>query len=124
MDKKKGGRGRRWFGPLAGLAGLTAGAVGVTLLLRRRRNSNDDEEEKSHQARERRGERTSQRVQERGAADRWARPGMSVTFRAEVMPGRSRSERSYLVAELLPNNRVILAGVAGEHSETEFEPIR
>lgn len=54
----------------------------------------------------------------------WARPGMSVTFRAEVMPGRERSERTFRVAELLPSGRVRLQGAAGEHAEKEFEPIR
>ncbi len=54
----------------------------------------------------------------------WARPGMNVTFRAELMPGRDGSERIYRVAEILPSGRVKLEGVAGEHAETEFEPIR
>lgn len=54
----------------------------------------------------------------------WARPGMNVTFRAEVMPGRDRSERTFRVAELLPSGRVSLQGAVGEHAEKEFEPIR
>jgi hypothetical protein len=49
---------------------------------------------------------------------------MKVTFRAELMPGRDGSERTYHVAELLPSGRIRLEGVAGEHAETEFEPIR
>jgi len=61
--------------------------------------------------------------QERGL-DRWARPGMSVTFRGELMPGRQRAERTFRVAELLPSGRVLLEGVAGEHTEHEFEQIR
>jgi len=54
-------------------------------------------------------------------ADVWARPGMSVTFRAEVMPGRDRDERTFQVKELLPSGRVLLFSVAGEHAENEFE---
>ncbi len=57
----------------------------------------------------------------RGEADRWARPGMSVTFRAELMPGRSRAERTFRVREVLASNRVRLEGFAGEHAESEFE---
>lgn len=59
----------------------------------------------------------------RQAADVWARPGMMVTFRAELMPGREREERTYRVNELLPSGRVSLHGVDGEHAEREFEPI-
>ena len=58
-----------------------------------------------------------------GAGDVWARPGMSVTFRAELMPGRDSNERTFRVKELLPNGRVILNGPAGEHTEKEFERI-
>jgi hypothetical protein len=59
----------------------------------------------------------------RQAGDVWARPGMLVTFRAELMPGREREERTYRVNELLPSGRVSLHGVDGEHAEREFEPI-
>jgi hypothetical protein len=61
---------------------------------------------------------------ERDMSDVWARPGMRVTFRAELKPGRDSSERTFTVAELLPNGRVLLEGVAGEHTEKEFEPLR
>lgn len=54
----------------------------------------------------------------------WARPGMTVIFRAELMPGREPSERAFLIAELLPSGRVKLVGKAGEHAETEFERVR
>lgn len=54
----------------------------------------------------------------------WARPGMRVTFRAELMPGRDPSERTFLVSEHLPSGRVTLEGIAGEHMETEFERVR
>jgi hypothetical protein len=57
-------------------------------------------------------------------ADVWARPGMMVTFRAEVMPGRDRQERTFRVKELLPSGRVTLDAAMGEHSETEFLPFR
>ena len=58
------------------------------------------------------------------SADTWARPGMEVVFRAEVMPGRHTSERTFHVTSLLPSGRVLLDGVAGEHAEREFQPIR
>ncbi|HEX8846010.1 MAG TPA: hypothetical protein VF791_15270 [Pyrinomonadaceae bacterium] len=56
--------------------------------------------------------------------DRWARPGMVVTFRAELMPGRDGSERTFRIKELLPSDRVLLEGVAGEHNRNEFERVR
>jgi hypothetical protein len=58
------------------------------------------------------------------SANRWARPGMSVVFRAELMPGRETSERTFRVKELLPSGRVLLEDFAGEHVEREFEEIR
>jgi hypothetical protein len=66
------------------------------------------------------------RAQTRNAAngDRWARPGMLVTFRAEVMPGRDASERTFRVQTLLPSKRVLLDGVSGEHNRNEFERVR
>jgi hypothetical protein len=54
----------------------------------------------------------------------WARPGMRVVFRAEVMPGRETSERTFRVVTLLPSGRVLLEGASGEHAEQEFERIR
>lgn len=103
-------RERRWLGALAGFAGLTAGAVGAALLLRRRGGV---EKGKSIYP-----------EYNRGAGDRWARPGMEVTFRAELMPGRARSERTFRVASIHPSGRVTLEGFTGDHSEPEFEPIR
>lgn len=58
------------------------------------------------------------------SADVWARPGMLVTFRAEVMPGRDPSERVFRVKELLPSGRVLLHDFAGEHNEKEFEHVK
>ncbi len=55
------------------------------------------------------------------APDAWARPGMKVTFRAELMPGRDPDERTYEVTDLLPSGRVLLDRVNGEHTQTEFE---
>lgn len=80
---------------------LAAGTLGTALLVRKRAKS-------------------------REAADgnRWARPGMSVTFRAELMPGRDASERTFRVKTLLPSNRILLEGVAGEHTKGEFERLR
>jgi hypothetical protein len=60
----------------------------------------------------------------RKASDVWARPGMPVTFRAELMPGRDRLERTFLVKELLPSGRVSLHGADGEHAEKEFDPVQ
>lgn len=57
-------------------------------------------------------------------ANVWARPGMQVVFRAELMPGRDASERVFRVKELLPSGRVLLHDFAGEHNEKEFEQIR
>jgi len=60
----------------------------------------------------------------RNVADIWARPGMEVVFRAELMPGRDASERTFRVQELLPSGRVVLENFAGEHAEKEFEAAR
>ena len=92
---------KRWLGGLA-LAAAGMGAIGTVIMKnrlgrRRRRDPN---------------------------ADTWARPGMSVTFRAELMPGRDGSERTYQVTDLLPSGRVLLDGVSGEHKENEFERVR
>jgi hypothetical protein len=54
----------------------------------------------------------------------WARPGMSVTFRGELMPGKDREARTFRVTHLLSSGRVLLEGVVGEHAEKEFEAIR
>jgi len=64
------------------------------------------------------------RRKRRAPPSTWARPGMKVVFRAELMPGRDASERTFRVTELLPSGRVLLDTVAGEHAEQEFEPLR
>lgn len=113
MGEEKGKRrGGRWLAALAGLAGLTAGAVGAAIIVRRRGASQ-----------ERQGKSIYPEYNRRGA-DRWARPGMGVTFRAELMPGRSRVERTFRVEETLPSGRVTLEGFNGDHAESEFEPMR
>jgi len=89
----------RWL--LGGLA-VGAGAIGAVGAYWKRRNVN-----------------SSKKV-----GDVWARPGMPVTFRAELMPGRDRIDRTFLVKELFPNGRVSLHGADGEHAEKEFEPIQ
>lgn len=53
----------------------------------------------------------------------WARPQMMVTFRAEIMPGKNKEERTYKIIKVLSNGRVILESFAGEHRESEFEPV-
>lgn len=90
---------RRWLGGLA----ITAGVVGATIAFLKRKNMG------------------ATPVKKKQVGDLWARPGMKVTFRAELMPGRDREERTFRIKELLPSGRVSLDGVDGEHSETEFE---
>ena len=94
---------RRLLGGLA-LAGGALGALGAVLMKQSKRG-------------------TARRASRARAADVWARPGMSVTFRAEVMPGRDRAERTFRVKELLSSGRVLLQGTGGEHAEREFERI-
>ena len=53
----------------------------------------------------------------------WARPEMAITFRAELMPGKSREERTFKIKEVLGNGRVILYDFTGEHRKSEFEPV-
>jgi len=53
----------------------------------------------------------------------WARPEMKVTFRAEIMPGREREQRTFRIKEVLPNGRIKLYDFIGEHREGAFEPI-
>jgi hypothetical protein len=87
-----------WIGAIA----LAAGAIGVASTYWKRKNMHAT----------------------RKAGDVWARPGMTVTFRAELMPGRDRHERTFRVKELLPSGRVSLQEVDGEHAEKEFEPVQ
>ena len=47
--------------------------------------------------------------------------GMSLTFRAEVMPGRERLDRTFQVTKVLANGRIELAELEGQHSLAEFE---
>ena len=53
----------------------------------------------------------------------WARPEMCVTFRAEIMPGRSREQRTFRIKSVFPNGRVTLHDFIGEHREAAFEPV-
>ena len=87
----------------AALAAAAMGAVGAVVIKRNGRPG---------------GRRKSKSV------DSWARPGMTVVFRAELMPGRSAAERTFRVTTLLPSGRVLLDGVAGEHTEKEFQSLR
>jgi hypothetical protein len=64
-----------------------------------------------------------QGAKRRKEADVWARPGMMVIFRAELMPGRDRDDRTFHVKELLPSGRVSLHEFEGEHAEKEFEAV-
>lgn len=53
----------------------------------------------------------------------WARPEMKVTFRAELMPGKDRGERTFRIKEVMPNGRVVLYDFVGEHRQSSFEPV-
>lgn len=53
----------------------------------------------------------------------WARPGMEVTFRAEIMPGKLREERTFRIAEVRPSGRVVLQDFNGEYRQEAFEKI-
>jgi hypothetical protein len=90
---------------LMGIVALSAGALGAAgaLLVRMKE---------------------PRRARAKKVPDVWARPGMSVTFRAELKPGRETAERTFRVAELLPNGRITVEGIAGEHAENEFERLR
>ncbi|HEX8888878.1 MAG TPA: hypothetical protein VF779_06855 [Pyrinomonadaceae bacterium] len=88
---------KRWLSSLA----VAAGTLGTAFLIRKRVKS-----------------------RETANGNKWARPGMLVTFRAELMPGRDASERTYRIKELLPSDRVLLDDVAGEHTKGEFERVR
>ena len=88
---------------LGGLA-LAAGALGTGAFLRKRTTMGA----KQQQAHD-------------NAQNVWARPGMAVTFRAELMPGRDREERTARIKQLLPSGRVLLHEVEGEHAQNEFE---
>ncbi len=92
------------------MAGLAAGALGAAVVVRRKRAMG--------------GKKSIYDEYNRSGADRWARPGMSVTFRAELMPGRDPVERTFRITEVLPSGRVTLERFAGEHTEAEFEQIR
>ena len=49
--------------------------------------------------------------------------GARLTFRAEVMPGKDRGERTFEVARVLLGGRIELTNLTGQHSMTEFEPL-
>ncbi len=65
----------------------------------------------------------SKRKQEPIKKHIWARPEMLVTFRAEIMPGKTRDERTFKVKEVRPNGRVKLYDFPDEHRQSSFEPI-
>ena len=88
-------------GWMIGAVALAAGAIGATSAYWKRKNMHAERK-----------------------VDVWARPGMIVTFRAELMPGRERHDRTFRVKELLSSGRVSLHGVDGEHAEKEFEPVQ
>ena len=68
--------------------------------------------------------RSAKKVKSDGpAADVWARPEMQVTFRAEIMPGRSQEDRTFRIKSVLPNGRVTLYDFPDEHRQGSFEPV-
>jgi hypothetical protein len=91
---------------LGGLA-LAAGAVGTAGAFMRKKQQMGKERRRA----------------EDNPASVWARPGMTVTFRAELMPGRDRETRTARVKKLLPSGRVLLDEIEGEHGQGEFDPI-
>ncbi len=91
---------------LIGSLAVAAGAIGAAGAYLKRKNM------------------TAQQSTRKQVGDVWARPGMSVTFRAELMPGRDRQDRTFRIKELLPSGRVLLHDVDGEHAEKEFEPVQ
>ena len=88
---------------LGGLA-LVAGAFGTGAFLRKKKAMGANQQRAPN-----------------NASNVWARPGMKVTFRAELMPGRDREERTARIRELLPSGRVLLQEIEGEHAQNEFE---
>ena len=58
-----------------------------------------------------------------GTVNVWARPEMSVTFKAEIMPGRTREERTFRIKSVRSNGRVVLHDFTGEHRQGAFEPL-
>jgi hypothetical protein len=46
---------------------------------------------------------------------------LTITFRAEVMPGRISEERTFPVAAVLPSGRIRLVGLCGEYAPNAFE---
>lgn len=65
----------------------------------------------------------SNKKSEKGPDYVWARPEMHVTFRAEIMPGKSREDRTYRIKSVLRNGRVTLYDFPDEHGEGSFEPL-
>ncbi len=65
----------------------------------------------------------AQTVDDIPVKDIWARPKMNVTFRAEIMPGTLREDRTFRIEKVLSNGRVTLEGFAGEYRESAFEAI-
>jgi hypothetical protein len=92
---------------LLGILAVTAGAVGAAGAFLRKRNKMGAKQQRATE----------------NPMSVWARPGMAVTFRAELMPGRDREERTARIKELLPSGRVLLHEVDGEHAQNEFERI-
>jgi hypothetical protein len=93
---------------LGGLA-FAAGAVGAATTFVKKKKK---------------GMSTKQARAKENSGNVWARPGMEVTFRAELMPGRDREARTARVKKVLPSGRVLLHEIDGEHAEKEFDPVR
>jgi hypothetical protein len=91
---------------LGGLA-LAAGAVGAAGTFLKKKKTMGSKQQRAKE----------------NSGNRWARPGMTVTFRAELMPGRDREQRTARVKQLLPSGRVLLHEVEGEHGRQEFDRV-
>src|SRR2546430_9723679 len=94
---------------LSGLAlgAAAAGAIGAIIMNRN--------------GKPKRGRRRREQTE---ASDVWARPGMQVIFRAELMPGRDASERTFQVTGLLLSGHGFLCGDVGDHTQTSFVAAR
>ena len=53
----------------------------------------------------------------------WGTRGMSITFRAEMMPNHSLLERTFSAKELLPSGRVTINGMQGKYVKDSFEDV-
>lgn len=61
---------------------------------------------------------------DKNKGDIWARPGMKITFRAEIMPGVKSEKRTFCVKEVLSNGSVTLLDFDGQYDAASFLPVQ